>query len=542
MGFMNDHRDDRGGRCLDDPIFEDSNPYLNRPTRGLELVSRLVAVGENRTTAHKKVAELVALVEEEFLPLTETDFNTSGAMAYRDLKRVCTDLEALIQFPEIDRCFTVAVGGMFSSGKSRFLNSLLECELLPTDTNPTTSIPTYLTHGEGDTIRVLNKFCACIPIDEEGLQAICHAFHDQFNVSFSHILRLIHVRRKNMKYQHISFLDTPGYSKSDSLESAGNVDERIAREHLRQADFLIWLIDIQNGTIPQDDLFFIRSLDFKRPILFVLNKADKKTEIEIEQTLLAARRDLSRVNDIQVYGVTAYSAAEANEYGGSNCLGQFLQEVSGRKAGSPIHQRITRIFSNYTAFYASEKLRLRQQRGVLNEAALAACAEPELQQRAKAMAAGAKERIEQVDIAEHKMEDICRNALRLVEEIAELSGLALADESLPAIRKITNLTENCVVETFRFQGNMNKISENNLQALLDKASLENLHGKVRKVDSLCFYIEVEGGIEVAILLNEVQRVTGLDRDGVRGFLPLGAEVGIHLGGKDRCIVLYPTNV
>jgi hypothetical protein len=155
------------------------------------------------------------------------------------------------------------------------------------------------------------------------------------------------------------------------------------------------------------------------------------------------------------------------------------------------------------------------------------------------MAAGAKERIDHVELAERKMEAIRRNALRLVEEIAEASGLALADESLPTIRHITNLAENCDAETYRFQGSMNKISEKNLQALLDKASLENLRGKVRKVDSLCFFIEVEGGIEVASLLNEVQRVTGLDRDGVRNLLPIGTEVGIHLGGKDRCTVIYP---
>lgn len=85
MGFMNDHID---GGLSEAPISEDGNPYLNRPTLGLELVSRLVAVDENRTTAHKKLAELVTLVEEPFLHLTETDFNTSGATAYRDLKRV----------------------------------------------------------------------------------------------------------------------------------------------------------------------------------------------------------------------------------------------------------------------------------------------------------------------------------------------------------------------------------------------------------------------------------------------------------------------
>lgn len=539
MNFMNDHLADSSSTLQDQMTVEEGNRYLNHPVLGLELVSQLVTVGENCSAAHKKLTELVALVEEDFLPLTEDDFNTAGARAYRDLRRVCTDLEALIQFPEIERHYTVAVGGMFSSGKSRFLNSLLECDLLPTDTNPTTSIPTYLTHGEEDTITALNRFHQSIPINEQGLQAICHAFHDRFNVSFSHILRLIHVRRKKMKYPRITFLDTPGYSKSDSLEKAGNVDEHIAREHLRQADFLIWLVDIQNGTIPQDDFFFIRSLDFKRPILFVLNKADKKTDSEIEQTLLAARKDLSRAGDIKVYGVTAYSASLGREYGDQGCLKQFLHDVSEQKSGSPIYQRTMHLFTNYMAFYESEKIRLRQQRGVLNETGLAACLEPELQQRAIAMAAGAKARIDHVELAEKKMETIRRKALRLVEEIAEASGLNLADESVPAIRHLTQLVEDGEEDRFRFQGSMNGVTESSLRSLLNKASLDNLRGKVRKIDSIFCFIDVEGGIEVVTALAEVQKITGLDRIGARDLLPPGTEVSIHLREKDRCTVIYP---
>jgi predicted GTPase len=45
---------------------------------------------------------------------------------------------------------------------------------------------------------------------------------------------------------------------------------------LSDANFLIWLIDAENGEITKSDLDFIRSLKINTEILFVVNKADKK--------------------------------------------------------------------------------------------------------------------------------------------------------------------------------------------------------------------------------------------------------------------------
>ncbi|OQY16518.1 MAG: hypothetical protein B6I36_10135 [Desulfobacteraceae bacterium 4572_35.1] len=543
MSMMNSHIENNAakdtGKSTAKIYRGNGNIYLDNPEKGLQLCAELVAMGGGASPAHKKLAELQLVIEEKFLPLTESDYNTTGAAAYRGLKQVCTDLEALIQFPELERHYTVAVGGMFSAGKSRFLNSILGSELLPTDTNPTISIPTYLTQGPEDTVTVLNKFHQRITSDESALQAICHSFHERFKVSFAHILRLIHVQRKNMKYPQITFLDTPGYSKSDSIDKSANTDENIAREHLRQADYLIWLIDIQNGTIPSEDMVFIRSLDFKRPILFVLNKADKKTKTEISQTLNAARKDLARAEEFQVYGVTAFSSAEGVEYGDSQCMKTFFKDVSARKSGTPVLQRARDIFSNYTTFYESEKIRLRQQRGVLNEIALSTGVEKELQHRSKSLAAGSKERIDALVAAEKKMIAVQRSVLNLIEDIAELSGLVLSDETHPNLTGMIGLAGSTDVESFRFNGSMNQISDKLLQGLLRKPNLEKLSGTVRKVDSLCFYFEMDDGFEVMALTGEVQKVTGLSRKEAVNLLPVGEKVSVHLRENERCTIIYP---
>lgn len=541
MDFMNNHlKKESYAERLKPSVFDnDENPYLQRPEKGLELCASLVSVGDKFSPAHTKLAELQQLIAERFLPLSEADYNTTGAAAYRNLQQICSDLEELIQFPDIEQHFTVAVGGMFSSGKSRFLNSMLGCELLPTDTNPTTSIPTYITQGDEDEVVALNKFQGKVVIDEDALQAICHAFHERFNVSFSHILRLVHVRRKELKYPEITFLDTPGYSKSDSIEDSGNIDEHIAREHLRRADYLIWLVDIQNGTIPADDLLFIRSLDFKRPIFFVLNKADKKTDSEIEETLNAARKDLAKACDIQAYEVIAYSSRKGKEHGDKNHLQRFLQDVSKRKSGTPLHSYAEMIFAKYIAFYESEKLRLRQQRGVLNEAALSTSLDSGLQGRSRSMAGGVKARIDDLIRAEKEMNAIKNDALKLIEEIATSNGLSLAKESIPTITHLTDLESSCEIEPMRFKGIMDNISDDMMQKLLSRPHLENLRGKVRKSDSLSVYIEVEGEFEVMATLGEIKKVIGCDNEGARSLLEAGEAVSVHLMEDKRCNIIYP---
>ncbi|TOF43990.1 GTP-binding protein, partial [Vibrio parahaemolyticus] len=85
------------------------------------------------------------------------------------------------------------------------------------------------------------------------------------------------------------FLDTPGYSKSDNQQK---IDENIARQHLRVADYLIWLVDSQNGTVPQQDIDFLQSLELDQPVLVVMSKADKKLESEVKSIIKVAKADL----------------------------------------------------------------------------------------------------------------------------------------------------------------------------------------------------------------------------------------------------------
>ena len=65
-----------------------------------------------------------------------------------DFKQEYERFKSFILYDKLIGKNIVALGGGFSSGKSAFLNSILGCELLPSDISPSTSVPTYLVNGE----------------------------------------------------------------------------------------------------------------------------------------------------------------------------------------------------------------------------------------------------------------------------------------------------------------------------------------------------------------------------------------------------------
>ena len=57
------------------------------------------------------------------------------------------------------------------------------------------------------------------------------------------------------------FLDTPGYNKPIEDSLANLSDRNISIEQLKIVDYIIWLIDMDNGTIQADDIDFLRKID-----------------------------------------------------------------------------------------------------------------------------------------------------------------------------------------------------------------------------------------------------------------------------------------
>lgn len=350
-------------------IDNEDNKYLSNPEEGLILCASLISNSEQIDSHTKRKSEIKRIIEHDFLTHAEQDDNTTGAKTYADLLKWQSKLAEAISFPQLEKSYTVAVGGSFSAGKTRFLTTVLGCpSLLPTDTTPTTSIPTYLFKGKENSIKALNFYGKKTPTDEEALKAICHSFNKRYGVTFSHLLQMIAVERQEFSYSKLIFLDTPGYSKADNIgDSTKNTDENIARTHLRSADYLIWLVDQQNGTVPKPDIDFIQSLGLQHPVLIVISKADKRPENLIREVIATAKVDLERA-EINYLDVIAYSAKNAQEISATGQrLNDFLNEINQGKTGSTLLWELEQIFKKYDHHYDSKHQMLGLTHKIINE-------------------------------------------------------------------------------------------------------------------------------------------------------------------------------
>lgn len=182
----------------------------------------------------------------------------------------------------------IGLGGGFSSGKSSFLNSLMgEGEILPENINPSTSVPAYLVHGKENIVKAVNIFDACIELELAAINEISHGFGavgEQEEkatdaVQLGHVLKNLFLETSLQKYENLVFLDTPGYSKPDSVNYSARTDENIARQQLNTVDMILWFLPVnESGSFTDSDINFIKSLDQSIPITVICSKAKRRTK------------------------------------------------------------------------------------------------------------------------------------------------------------------------------------------------------------------------------------------------------------------------
>ncbi len=165
-----------------------------------------------------------------------------------------------------------------------------------------------------------------------------------------------------MPYENIAFLDTPGYSKSDGEKE---IDKNVALNHLKNIDSLIWLIDIDNGTIRDGDIKFIQSLNFDGDILFIVNKSDKKPLSDVKN-IIDSIKDTLKSRGIDFVDVVAYSSHENREYLSNNTIKKFLYR-NNRIKPSMYKIKLLNLLRTYENFIKKDKEEKREILKVLNE-------------------------------------------------------------------------------------------------------------------------------------------------------------------------------
>ncbi len=188
----------------------------------------------------------------------------------------------------------IAVAGGYSSGKSTFLNALLNSKgMLPTGIEPVSIVNTQIACSKSFNklqIRGINVKDEVVNLNEEVLACIQHGSKSEIHIS-SVLDKLTIEMPVKAELDGITFIDTPGYNNSKNINESNNkTDQEEAIECLKTADVIFWCIDIEAGTITKEDFNQIKNSETTGPIVFIFTKMDKKTDAEVKNILSKAMK------------------------------------------------------------------------------------------------------------------------------------------------------------------------------------------------------------------------------------------------------------
>ena len=310
---------------------------------------------------------------DKFKTMLEDDFmmklcnEVQGANDAKNLEKmrgVLNGMRLIAECPELHSKSIGAIGGGFSSGKSTFINSFLEVTkpgekpeiILAEGDTPVTAIPSYVVNNRKDfRIDGISFESGRFHIDLEMYKSLSHK-GQYVEKTFSFLGRLIaytavHAPMEDKYFSNLCLIDTPGYN-SPKLENMKR-DAATATGAIKKARFLIWLINIERGTLENSDIKFLKELDRfgtgnGYPLYIVASNARKKTDGDIKKILNEFENTLEK-SHMNYEGITAYDSKKKRVYEcRKKTLHDFLVEhnrPSGRYAD--LKKTLSDVFADY---------------------------------------------------------------------------------------------------------------------------------------------------------------------------------------------------
>jgi len=298
---------------------------------GIDLLIKILNKSDKDNKVKKNIENLDNIVNTKFKKLLNFS-NILPANIFFDVQNLNLDLKEFSIYPKIFGKNIIGVGGCFSSGKSAFINSILEERILPIDTIITTSFPTYILNETINRNILLTSFQEMLEVDKLDLKKLSHRFYEEYGVHLSTVVDKIFIENNSFDYENLALLDTPGYN-ADS--DSGKKDMEISYSQLRRVKYIIWIIDINNGGLRNDDLDFINSLGKDKEIFFVINKADTVSDEKARYDVYQHIQNQIENEKFKSLGVALYSSRttknrEKRTYPG-NDVKKFLAQINALK-------------------------------------------------------------------------------------------------------------------------------------------------------------------------------------------------------------------
>ena len=244
-------------------------------------------------------------------------------------------------------------------------------KVLPESIDPSTSVPTYIVKGEEYEVSGINVFDSKVQMQVKDIKKIAHGFGElededdepiTTSVTLGHVLKSLFFSTPLHTYDHIAFLDTPGYSKPDTKDYSAKTDEQIARRQLNSSNYILWFTRADSGTVTSEDIRFIKSLNNDIPILFIVNKADQKQYADLQEIIRNNKSTLN-LKGIRYVDVLPFSSRleQVNEESllhfieeGKKQIISYIQNWNSQVYESNFARNFKKLFVRCRDFYDDE--------------------------------------------------------------------------------------------------------------------------------------------------------------------------------------------
>ena len=167
---------------------------------------------------------------------------------------------------------TAAVVGDFNSGKSTFINALLQTDLCPTGDEPTTSSVTYFFHGDQKRIEQVEPGGTRKRLTRESYDELV-----RHRKQGDQVPAVFHISLSSPILEHVRIVDTPGF---DAPPPNSN-DTEVTEHGVAESDVLFVLMDASRGNPSKALLEQLQRMqqspaaDRQKPMFLLLNKAER---------------------------------------------------------------------------------------------------------------------------------------------------------------------------------------------------------------------------------------------------------------------------
>lgn len=313
-----------------------------------------------------QLQRLEQLIEHQLPALARRGSPDNFADLLHALRQEMVRFREFCEYPELPSKVVVGLGGSFSAGKSSLINALIgDRKCLVTEVDPTTSLPTYLVQGQGEEVGVhaINHFNRKVSLTHVQFRTLTHEEKALYGSQVSALLKSVVVAHPALPWANLALLDTPGYSKADEASSE-RTDSNVARTQLNSAQFIVWLVPADKGTITEEDIAFLASLDRAIPKLIVVSRADKHPPEEIANIVQLVRETLAK-RGLSVLDVLPFSTRPRTGFDAEPLMDYFAQWNEARRELG-FAKQFKRQFMAYQRFIDEERQQAQRQLSKFN--------------------------------------------------------------------------------------------------------------------------------------------------------------------------------